>query len=76
MALRQLLLIEPKLLVIGAIVLLSAFVLALVLDGGTASAGCEYFATADGWDSICDRSMGWSSGLLNQISYAWGFYFG
>ena len=76
MALRQLLLIEPKLLLIGALILLSTFVLALVLDGGTASADCIMFATVDGTDSICDRFMGWESGLLNQISYAWHFYFG
>ena len=70
MALRQLLLIQPKLVLMGAIVLLIALVVALVLDGGTASAqACEYFSTREGTRSVCTRTgMEW-------VAHAWDYWF-
>ena len=69
-ALRQLLLIQPKLVLTGAIVLLIALVFTLVLDGGTASAAtCEYISTREGSRGVCSRTY------MEMIAYAWDFWF-
>ncbi len=70
MALRQLLLIQPKLVLMGAIVLLIALVLTLVLDGGTASADtCVSFSTREGTRSVCSRTY------MEMIAHAWDYWF-
>ncbi len=70
MALRQLLLIQPKLVLMGAIVLLIALVFALVLDGGTASADtCVSISTREGVRDVCSRTV------MEMIAHAWDYWF-
>ena len=77
MALRRLLLIQPKLLLIGALVLLIALAGALVLDGGTASADCVEILTHDYSDEICSPASLWDEVFIwHQIVYSWNYYFG
>ncbi|MCZ6706399.1 MAG: hypothetical protein O7A71_00435 [Chloroflexi bacterium] len=77
MALRHLLLIEPKLLLIGAVVLLSALVFTLLLDVGTASADCVTIKTLDYNDKICSPASLWDEvSIWHQMVYSWHYYFG
>ena len=74
MALHHLLLIQPKLLLVGAIVLLIAVVFTFVLDGGTASADCFVINTTSGEDTICDQPF-LDRSILHDIAYAWNYWF-
>ena len=71
MAMRQLLMIQPKLVLTGAIVLLIALVFTLVLDGGTASAQetCVYIDTVEGKVGVCSRTY------MEMVGHAWDYWF-
>ena len=82
MALRYLLLIQPKLLLIGASGILIALALSLVLDSGSALAGgdCVTILTGPGaydFDEVCSGGSLWDEvSIWHQVVYSWNFYFG